>query len=100
MGECAADVLLDRRCPKAIPGEDWERGDFDQEGFLYGLDVMCKLKKLLRGDYFTESYFLDTIGESALIPSDAQLAALQAAAKEEGEVLAIVPVTVEILEQD
>jgi hypothetical protein len=100
MGECAADVLLDRRCPKAVPGEDWERGDFDQDGFVHGLEVMCKLKKLLSGDYFTESYFLNTVTESALIPDDDALALMEKTAKEEGEVIAIVPIMLEMREND
>jgi hypothetical protein len=95
MGECAADVLLDRRCPVAIPGEDWHRGDFDHEGFMSGLDTMCQLKKLLRGEYFSESYFLNAVDDSALIPDDATLNEMARVAKAEGEVLALVPVRVE-----
>lgn len=92
MGECAADVLLDRRCPQAVAGEDWTRGDFNHDGFLAGLDTMCELKKFLRGDYFVQSYFFNSIAGTAHILSDAAITALTAV---KGGVLALVPVTIE-----
>lgn len=100
MGECAADVLIDRRCPVAVPGEDWTRGEFNQEGFFSGLDSMCSLKKLMRGDYFTESYFFDVEGQSALIPSDSELELLSTTAEIEGQVLALVPVSIEMFDEN
>lgn len=92
MGQCAADVLLDRRCPEAVPGEDWTRGDFNYDGFLAGLDTMCQLKKFLRGDYFVQSYFFNSIAGTAHIPNDQAIAALTSV---KGGVLALVPVTIQ-----
>lgn len=94
MGECAADALLDRRVPKAIPGEDWKRGDFDSEGFQHGLEEMCKLKKLLAGDYFKESYFLNSLTGSGFVAEDEELQELALQAKENGLMLALVPVSI------
>lgn len=92
MGACVADWMLDQRQPRATPGEDWTRGDFDLDGLLGGMAEVGDLKKLMANEYFQNSYFLDADADSAAIPSDIELQKRHEAAGAQGAHLMVVPV--------